>query len=102
MIQRYYDLALRDGSRAATLDRFGSFRSAASAPEPDLTQLTQPTLILWGEHDNLIPPEIGEKFAETLPNAQLIVYPDAGHIPMEEVAERSAADVRGFLEALPD
>jgi len=101
MIQRYYDMAMREGSRAATLIRFGSLRASAGAPEPDLGQLEQPTLVLWGQHDNLIPPEVGQKFAEVLPNARLIVYPDAGHIPMEEVAERSAADVRAFLEALP-
>jgi pimeloyl-ACP methyl ester carboxylesterase len=97
MIARYRDLALREGSRAATLARFGGFRGAAGAPEPDLSVLSQPTLVLWGEHDALIPPEVGERFAATLPDARLIVYPDAGHIPMEEVPERSAADVRAFL-----
>lgn len=98
MIQRYYDLSLREGTRAATLARFGAARS--SEPEPDLAVLTQPTLILWGEHDTLIPPEVGQRFAAVLPDARLIVYPDAGHIPMEEVPERSAADVRSFLEGL--
>jgi pimeloyl-ACP methyl ester carboxylesterase len=97
MIDRYRDLALREGSRAATLARFGSFRTAAGSPEPDLSVLSQPTLVLWGEHDALIPPEVGQRFVEVLFDARLIVYPDAGHIPMEEVPERSAADVRTFL-----
>jgi len=97
MIDRYRDLALREGSRAATLVRFGALRAAAGAPEPDLSLLSQPALVLWGEHDALIPLEVGERFAEVLPDARLIVYPDAGHIPMEEVPERSAADVRAFL-----
>jgi pimeloyl-ACP methyl ester carboxylesterase len=100
MITRYYDMAIREGSRSATLARFGSFRRAADAPEPDLGTLTQPTLVLWGEHDSLIPPTVGQRFVEVLPNARLIVYPDAGHIPMEEVPDRSAADVRAFLSAL--
>jgi pimeloyl-ACP methyl ester carboxylesterase len=100
MLQRYYDLTMREGSRAATLIRFGGLRAAADQPEPDLAALTQPTLVLWGAHDKLIPVSVGERFAAELPNAQLIVYPDAGHIPMEEVADRSAADVRAFLTAL--
>jgi pimeloyl-ACP methyl ester carboxylesterase len=100
MIQRYYDLAMRDGSRAATLVRFGSLRAESAQPEPDFSALTQPTLVLWGAHDNLIPVSVGERFAAVLPNAKLIVYADAGHIPMEEVADRSAADVRAFLGAL--
>lgn len=99
MIARYRDLAIREGSRAATLTRFGTFRRAADAPEPDLSILTQPTLVLWGEHDTLIPASVGQRFVDVLPNARLIVYPDAGHIPMEEVAERSAADVRAFLSS---
>ncbi|MFU8816150.1 MAG: alpha/beta fold hydrolase [Pseudomonadales bacterium] len=97
MVRRYYELSMREGARAATLIRFGSFRGVAAAAEPDLSVLSQPTLILWGEHDALIPPEVGERFVETLPDARLIVYPDAGHIPMEEVPERSADDVRAFL-----
>jgi pimeloyl-ACP methyl ester carboxylesterase len=99
MIARYRDLALREGSRTAILARFGSFRAAAGSAEPDLSVLDQPTLLLWGEHDTLTPPDIGERFVEVLPNASLIVYPEAGHIPMEEVPERSAEDARAFLRA---
>jgi pimeloyl-ACP methyl ester carboxylesterase len=97
MVQRYTDLALREGSREATLKRFGALRPGGV--EPDLSQLAQPILILWGEHDRLIPPAVGERFASILPDVRLVVYPDAGHIPMEEVAEQSAADVRAFLAA---
>jgi len=100
LIQRYYDLSMREGARAATLLRFGALRGAVGVPEPDLAQLEQPTLILWGEHDTLIPPTIGERFLEALPDARLIVYPDAGHIPMEEVPDASARDARAFLDAV--
>jgi pimeloyl-ACP methyl ester carboxylesterase len=100
MVQRYYDLAMRSGSRAATLARFEGFRRAADAPKPDLSALTQPTLVMWGQHDALIPVAIGERFAEVLPHARLVVYTDAGHIPMEEVPDPSASDARAFLEEL--
>jgi pimeloyl-ACP methyl ester carboxylesterase len=83
MIERYRDLALREGSRAATLARFRGSRGAAGAEQPDLSVLTQPTLVLWGEHDALISPEVGARFVEVLPSARLTVYPDAGHLPME-------------------
>ncbi|MGA1675750.1 MAG: alpha/beta fold hydrolase [Pseudomonadales bacterium] len=102
MVQRYYDLALRSGSREATLARFEGFGQARQTPEPDLSTLTQPTLVMWGEHDRLIPVAIGQRFVAVLPRARLVVYPDAGHIPMEEVPDRSASDLRAFLEeALP-
>ena len=56
-----------------------------------------PTLVLWGATDALTPVANGQRFANTLPDAKLIVYPEVGHIPMEEIPERSAADVRNFL-----
>jgi len=35
-----------------------------------------------------------------MPNARLIVYPDAGHIQMKEIPGPTAADARAFLDAL--
>jgi hypothetical protein len=31
----------------------------------------------------------------------LILYPEAGHVPMEQIPDRSAGDVRAFIESLP-
>jgi len=100
MIERYRVLALREGSRLAIL------RQAAQAADrrdgsADLSRLTQPALILWGAHDTLIPPQIGERFQRELPNAELIVYDDLGHLPMREAPARTARAVQQFLEALP-
>ncbi len=99
LIRRYYDLAMREGTRAATLKAFSGIR-VADADEPDLSQLTQPTLVMWGAQDALIPVAIAHRFYELLPRAELVVYEDVGHVPMEEAAEQSAADLRRFLRAL--
>jgi len=101
MIERYRMLALREGSRLAILRQ--AAQSSAARPEPaaDLSRLDHPALILWGAHDTLIPPRVGERFQRELPNAQLIVYEDLGHLPMREAPERTAAAVRRFLQALP-
>ncbi len=96
LIARYYELSMREGTRDATLIRFSSWRGGA-AQEWDLANLNRPTLILWGEYDAVIPASVGEKFEQALPNAELIIYPDVGHIPMEEVPVQSADDVRAFL-----
>lgn len=96
LIRRYYDLNMREGTRAATLARFGA---AARAEEGDwdLASIRQPTLILWGDRDNLIPTTVADRFAAVIPQATLLIYENAGHIPMEEVPKHSAADVRTFL-----
>ena len=61
-----------------------------------------PTLILWGETDTLIPVDHANRFAATLPDAELIVYPNVGHLPMEEIPERSGNDTLSFLQAKLD
>ncbi|MEQ8485086.1 MAG: alpha/beta hydrolase [Pseudomonadales bacterium] len=99
LIARYRDLTLREGTRAAILSRSGRPRDeAAASAEPG--GIRQPTLLLWGAHDALIAPEFGERFRDAMPAARLIVYPDLGHVPMEEAPARTATDARAFLDAL--
>lgn len=98
LIDRYYDLARRAGNRRAFVQR-------VTTREPsrfdDLRTLTQPTLLLWGAADTWIPPETAGRFAEHIPNATLVTYPDAGHVPMEELPHATAADTRRFLQQSP-
>lgn len=98
LIDRYYELSLRAGTRDATLARFGNRRGWNETF--DLSVLTQPTLVMWGKEDALIPASTATQFAEVVPNTTVIIYDDVGHIPMEEIPERSATDVREFLKTL--
>ena len=63
-----------------------------------LTELKIPTLILWGKQDRWIPVKIATLFANTIPNAELIIYDNCGHVPMEEIPEETIRDVSLFLE----
>ena len=94
IIDRYYHLMLREGNRRAFVDRM-SFRDPTS--HESLPEIAQPTLILWGREDRLISVELAERFHADLPNSRLIVYDDIGHLPMEEIPQRSARDARDFL-----
>jgi pimeloyl-ACP methyl ester carboxylesterase len=67
---------------------------------PELARLAQPALLLWGEKDVAYRPErFGQLFAETIPDARLVLVPNAGHYPQEEapgfVAREIAAFARG-------
>ena len=98
MIDRYYDLNLYEGNRYATMLRF-------QLPFDDdklvarLGEIKVPTLILWGDKDGLIPVANAQEFGRRIAGSKVVIYPDVGHIPMEEVAEKSAADVDDFLSA---
>ena len=56
-----------------------------------------PTLVVWGQHDRLIPLALGERFAREIPGARLVVVPDTGHAPMIETPEAFLAAVQPFL-----
>ncbi|MGD0190345.1 MAG: alpha/beta hydrolase [Rhizomicrobium sp.] len=97
MVQQYWDFARMAGTRAATGERFRLRFDTYVADHIDT--LKMPTLILWGEEDHLIPVAAAHEYAKDVPGSKLIVYPATGHIPQEEVADQSAADVKSFLLA---
>ncbi|HEV3262779.1 MAG TPA: alpha/beta hydrolase [Gemmataceae bacterium] len=43
-----------------------------------------PTLLLWGDHDRLVPPSYGEAYRKHLPQAELKLIANCGHLPMFE------------------
>ncbi len=94
-MERYYDLMLHEGNRQATLERF-SQKSENNFEK--LSDLKIPSLILWGAKDKWILPTHAQYFNNILPNSKLIIYEDAGHVPMEEIPERSVNDVLEFLK----
>jgi len=63
-----------------------------------LRELGAPALVLWGTQDPYIPERFGREYAETLPNAELQEYADAGHWPWldrPDIVERLAGFLRG-------
>ncbi|MGB7406043.1 MAG: alpha/beta hydrolase [Pacificimonas sp.] len=96
-VDRYWELLRHPGNRQATIDRANTPRGEEATPER-LATLTLPTLVMWGREDSLIDVRVGELFDERLPDSELIIYEDIGHLPQEELPDRSAADVAAFLD----
>jgi len=65
---------------------------------PDLPGLDVPTLILHGEEDQLIPLAEAEAMAAAMPQARLVIVPEAGHLPSLENPEVFNEALREFLE----
>lgn len=97
MIDRYASMARAPCHREALLALSATSGSRASATPDRLSTLTVPTLVMHGEQDTVIPASHGEQFAATIPGAELKLYPDVGHLPQEEIAAQSLADLRAFL-----
>lgn len=97
LVDRYYELTLRQGNRAALAQRFAAGRSAA---EPGrIRDLQLPTLILWGGKDRLIPLEFGERFARDIHGSRLVVFDALGHVPHEEDPARTVEAVLPFIQS---
>jgi pimeloyl-ACP methyl ester carboxylesterase len=60
-------------------------------------RIQQPTLIMWGASDQLIPPAYGEAFLHAIPGSRLVTFPRSGHIPMLEEQEAFVQVVTNFL-----
>lgn len=95
LVERYYQLTLREGNRQALRQRF------AQAPSGELHErigeLQLPTLIIWGGRDRLIPPDNAERFAADIAGSQLVLFDDLGHVPQEEDPQRTVAVLLAFL-----
>ncbi|MCH1538507.1 MAG: alpha/beta hydrolase [Flavobacteriaceae bacterium] len=94
LVDRYHQMILRKGSRAAFIER-------AKLEGQDYTELLytikSPTLIIWGEDDLWIPVEDGFKFKERMANSNLVIMKETGHVPMEEKPLESVALALNFL-----
>jgi pimeloyl-ACP methyl ester carboxylesterase len=101
LIDRYWELNRYPGNREASMKRFSLPHNNGAASKEKLAAIKVPVMIMWGAEDNLIPVSSAKWFAEAIPGSKLVVYPKVGHIPMEEEPDKSAADVRAWLDGLP-
>jgi pimeloyl-ACP methyl ester carboxylesterase len=95
-VKMYADLNRRTGNRHAFVERA---RFITEHDEKELKPITATTLIMWGKEDVLIDVAEAVHF-EKINSSTLIVYDKVGHVPQEEIPERSAADALRFLSNL--
>lgn len=88
--------------RQAAIAQLESIREWGAIPAENrfamLSRITQPTLIVHGNKDVVVQPINAFLLAEHLPDAQLIIYPDASHGAQSQHAETFLEHARLFLE----
>jgi pimeloyl-ACP methyl ester carboxylesterase len=65
-----------------------------------LATIDVPTLVLWGEHDQLLPVSGAPYMRDHIAGAQLEVFADSGHCPFLEESEKFNRVVEEFLDSL--
>jgi pimeloyl-ACP methyl ester carboxylesterase len=89
------DLATRDAQLAAIT----TWGIPDESKLNRLAGITQPTHVANGDNDTMMHTKNSHLLAEHLPNAQLRIYPDAGHGFLNQYPGRFADDIHAFLEA---
>ena len=100
VVDRHFELLLREGNREALLDRLDQWRTAQQDARPiaaRLARISAPTLLLWGAQDRLLPLADARGFIGRLPQARLQVFDKLGHVPQEEDAAATLALVKPFF-----
>jgi pimeloyl-ACP methyl ester carboxylesterase len=64
-----------------------------------LSAIKQPTLIIWGREDGLLLVADGQRFQKEIPNAELLIFDQCGHVPQVEKSGEFNAAVLKFLSA---
>jgi pimeloyl-ACP methyl ester carboxylesterase len=74
------------------------WKQAHGVPFADLATITQPTLVVNGKRDIMVPTINSHTLAQYIPNAQLIIYPDSGHGALFQYPDLFATHVARFLD----
>jgi pimeloyl-ACP methyl ester carboxylesterase len=95
LVARYHDLMRAPGNRDALLQRMR--QTVLTDPIPRLRRIAVPTLLLWGERDQMIPVTNADDYLRAMPQATLVRLPDVGHVPFEEAPATALRPLRQFL-----
>jgi pimeloyl-ACP methyl ester carboxylesterase len=95
VVRRYHDLMLAPGNRQALLTRMQ--QTMLTDPLPRLQRIIAPTLLLWGEQDQMIPVSNAQDYLNAIPQAQLVKLAELGHLPFEEAPDAALVPLRAFL-----
>lgn len=100
--ERRTEEIIQDRYLAANDPAANEARARITGPQenltPELGNITQPTLVIWGLHERDVPLDFGLKLAVSIPNARFHVYGnDTGHFPQFERAHEFNRLVTSFL-----
>ncbi|MCK1389482.1 alpha/beta hydrolase [Bradyrhizobium sp. 1] len=93
-----------DNGSAVTDPQAKALITWCATPDPEhaiLHAIRQPTLVVSGSHDTMLPANNAYAMSRELSNAQLVLYPDSGHGALFQHHETFVSHVRTFLDTQP-
>ncbi len=92
-VERFHDIVVRVGNRAAALV---IFKGGFGSPAGKISEVKVPTLIVWGDQDLVINVSNAYKFKQDILKSKLVIFPNTGHVPMEEKPGELAKEMLEF------
>ncbi len=78
---------------------FAAYKSdRSSGLEPILAEIQAPSLILWGEYDRVLDVSSVNVMRPLLPQAEVVIMKNTGHVPMLERPQETAGHYLGFVD----
>lgn len=99
-VDYYWACIQRAGRRSAAYAVLQAF-AALPRHSPAGRRLKVPTLVVWGEHDRIVPVAHGRRLVGELPQARMALVPSCGHVPHQEHPNVVLREVLSFLTGAP-
>lgn len=98
-VRRYAESLQSEGGRHALLHTINNLEpERADEISPRYRELKQPTLLLWCEHDRIVPLKFGKRLAGDLQNSRIHFILNCGHIPQEEQPTETLRSIQQFIQ----
>jgi len=94
----FWPILMHDALRAGPLTLLQAGEELLSKDiQDDLKSIQAPTLLIWGEHDRLVPPSLSATLLKEIADARLVILNNAGHVPMFDRAQEFNEALLTFL-----
>ena len=95
---RFFLLLVSDSLRAGPVTLLRAAQDLLTKDIRDcLKDIRAPTLLVWGEHDSLVPPVLGDVLCQEIQHARLLILQKASHVGMFDRPEQFNTAVLAFL-----
>jgi pimeloyl-ACP methyl ester carboxylesterase len=99
VIERSYQNRKRPGLIRAAMAAAGNLPVWERGFAPRIGEIGRPALVIWGEQDQVFPPEVGRELQTAIKGASFALIPGAGHIPQWEQPEAVNPLLIAFLKS---
>lgn len=97
---RFLDVMTAESMKVPARVWKGTLEGLLDAVPPEAGAIEAPTLVIWGDRDELVPRTDQERLCAAVPRSRLVVYEGVGHAVHWEQPERVARDVAAFVSGL--